>query len=355
MAFAATDDFAISLDFFSGPMDLLLHLVHQQEVAIQEVSMRLIAEQYLQVISQARFLDLEKASEYLVIAATLMSIKSASLLPVVSQEQQEEPAEELGEKFYEELRAKLQAYELTKVRAKALIDLPQLGVDVYSRVDRKALLPTPEMLAEPEEASSLALLFGQLIRRIGKSAALYTIRADSISVVSYMMRIVDSFTPGKSGSEDSAEGPRQTAVTASERKSFRTLVQSYLRCMKPASSSASAEALDKAAAGQRRGVVIGSFIAVLELVKRGLLSAAQREDGSDIEIALRMTADDPQITAAEATTFESEFDGESALADSGEETPAENKIVDFQRYKQGKRRITQAEEPQFKEVSNRGS
>ena len=191
----STSPFAISLDFFSGPMDLLLHLVHQQELPIEQVSMKQLAEQYLAVITSSSVLDLDLASEYLVIAATLLSLKSESLLPNHSGLNGEElPIEERSEAFYEELRARLQAYEQTKHQARLLMETPQLGADVFTRVDRKALLPTPEMLAEPEEPSALALLFGRLLKRVGEGMRSFHVRLDSISVVSYMMKILDSFS-----------------------------------------------------------------------------------------------------------------------------------------------------------------
>ena len=286
-----TSDFAISLDFFSGPMDLLLHLVHQQEVDIEKVSMKLIAEQYLAVIGRAQIIDLEKASEYLVIAATLLSLKSASMLPQAVIENDLE--QENSEQFYEELRARLRAYEVTKRRARALVELPQLGVDVFSRNDRRALQPTPEMLAEPEEVTSMGLLFARLLKRIGGVMSSYRVRLDSISVVSYMMKIVDSLgefagsTPGSGATDGLRSGGRKT---------FSSLLGSFFKSGAASSSAASA---GESKAVQNRSVVIGSFIAVLELVKRGFVHVAQPSDHEDITIELSLAGYGP---------MESEFD-----------------------------------------------
>ena len=144
--------FAIRLEFFSGPMDLLLHLVHQQEVGIEQVKMSLVAEQYLEIVTRnARYLDLEKASEFLVIAATLLAIKSGSLLPSLPVPGAEDSRDDwVDTRFFEDLRQRLCAYELTKARAMSLVRCPQLGVDTFNRVDHQALKPTPEMLCEPE-------------------------------------------------------------------------------------------------------------------------------------------------------------------------------------------------------------
>ncbi|MFN8389197.1 MAG: segregation/condensation protein A [Bdellovibrionota bacterium] len=361
MSITAADDFAISLDFFSGPMDLLLHLVHQQEVAIEQVSMRLIAEQYLNILLRARLLDLDKASEYLVIAATLMSIKSASLLPAAAiDEADATELEENSEKFYEELRAKLRAYQLTQSRAQALIELPQLGVNVYSRNDRAALLPTPEMLAEPEEVNTLASLFGKLIRRVGGAMSSYRIRLESISVVSYMMRIVDALN-GAAGGESI-----ESQLQAGTRRSFREFVRGFLR-LESGGRTREVKVGDRTLSAADRGVITGSFIAVLELMKRGLLSAVQREDAADIEIQLKMA---PADNIAAPDQFTSEFDAqpesESASAphdgvingSAGDEhsasADAESNVVDFEKYKRDKHSHA-VEKPIYKEVSNSGS
>lgn len=289
-------EFAIALDFFAGPMDLLLHLVHQQEVQIEQVSMRVIAEQYLQVISRAKLLDLEKASEYLVIAATLMSIKSAALLPSAPLEEGEPNPDETSEAFYEELRARLKAYELTKARAKALVDLPQLGVNVFTRNDRKALLPTPEMLAEPEEAHALAGLFARLVKRVG-GAATYRIRLESISVVSYMMKVVDTL-----GAVKHRGGPF----------AFSALLKGFAR-RGGRKDAATSESPLRPTDGPR-GVVIGSFIAVLELMKRGLLRASQSAESEDIELQLALAYGE------QTGAFESEFDAPEENASTMNET-----------------------------------
>lgn len=73
------------LDVFEGPLDLLLYLVKKEEVDIYEVNLTKIAEQFIQYVEIMRQLDLELAGEFLVMAATLMYIKSRELLPVDQQ------------------------------------------------------------------------------------------------------------------------------------------------------------------------------------------------------------------------------------------------------------------------------
>lgn len=306
LANPASKAFAISLDFFAGPMDLLLHLVHQQEVKIEEVSMKLIAEQYLQIISGARILDLDKASEYLVIAATLMSIKSASLLPAESVTEGESSPEEMGENFYEELRARLKAYELTKARARALSAMPQLGVDVFVRSDRKALLPTAEMLAEPEDVSSLGVLFGRLMKRIGSAASSYRIRLESISVVSYMMKVVDTLGGLKEAGSTLQFRSLLRGFADVKRRSLTEQQAKQSSLEGSLSSGRGSVSSGRGSMDGSRGLVIGSFIAVLELVKRGLVQVSQTEEEGDIRLQLALA----EYGTGDRTTgdFSSEFD-----------------------------------------------
>jgi hypothetical protein len=75
-------DFTITLErVFQGPMDLLLHLVREQEVEIHEVELSKVISAYLAYLEALRELDIELAGDFLVMASTLMSIKSRSLLP----------------------------------------------------------------------------------------------------------------------------------------------------------------------------------------------------------------------------------------------------------------------------------
>ncbi len=75
------EEFRVSLDAFDGPLDLLLYLVRRAEVDIHDISISAIADEYLQVLHDATNVDMEMAGEFLVMAATLVEIKSRSLVP----------------------------------------------------------------------------------------------------------------------------------------------------------------------------------------------------------------------------------------------------------------------------------
>ena len=85
-----TTDYAIKLDIFEGPLDLLLYLIKKNEIDIYNIPVALITEQYLQYLKMIKSLNLDLAGEYLVMASTLIHIKSKMLLPVPEEPEEEE-------------------------------------------------------------------------------------------------------------------------------------------------------------------------------------------------------------------------------------------------------------------------
>lgn len=111
--------YQVKLDTFEGPLDLLLHLINQYEIDIYDVPMREIADQYLNYIHALQELHLDIASEYLVMAATLLAIKSDMLLPKqeldFEDEYEEDPRDELIQRLIEYKKYK-EASQALKVR-----------------------------------------------------------------------------------------------------------------------------------------------------------------------------------------------------------------------------------------------
>ncbi|MGD0077862.1 MAG: segregation/condensation protein A [Sedimentisphaerales bacterium] len=93
-------DYRVNLDIFAGPLDLLLYLVRKEEVDIYDIPIAKITDQYVKYIELMKELDIDVAGDFLVMAATLMQIKSAMLLP-------REPGEALGEEDLSDPRAEL--------------------------------------------------------------------------------------------------------------------------------------------------------------------------------------------------------------------------------------------------------
>lgn len=105
------DAFKVRIEQFEGPLDLLLHLIEEQELDIYEVSLSEITDQYLQYIYQAQAINLDLASEFLIMAAQMLQIKVRRLLPVHEQDPEDE--EELAN-FEEDLFRQLALYKKYK-------------------------------------------------------------------------------------------------------------------------------------------------------------------------------------------------------------------------------------------------
>lgn len=93
----------IKIDNFEGPFDLLLHLIKKNEMNIYNVEIYKVTNQYLQYLDKMKEMDLDITSEFIVIAATLIEIKSKTLLPKVKKEEDEEDEEDIEKKLLEKL------------------------------------------------------------------------------------------------------------------------------------------------------------------------------------------------------------------------------------------------------------
>ena len=104
----------VKLEVFDGPLDLLLHLIEKNKVDIFDIPIVLITEQYLEYVSNMNTKDMDVMSEFLVMAATLVRIKSKMLLPMeeIEEEEEEDPRQELVERLLEYKLYKYASYEL---------------------------------------------------------------------------------------------------------------------------------------------------------------------------------------------------------------------------------------------------
>lgn len=122
--------YKIKLDIFEGPLDLLLHLIKKHEVDIYDIPISEITEQYLGYLEMMKEMNLDFAGEFLVMAATLVHIKSKMLLPV---EEGDGEDEEEGPDPREELVRRLLEYQRYKEAAEELTTRKMLGRDVFAR------------------------------------------------------------------------------------------------------------------------------------------------------------------------------------------------------------------------------
>ncbi len=132
--------YKIKLEIFEGPLDLLLYLVKKDHLNIYDIPIAKVTEQYLQYLDLMKLLDLDIAGEFLVMAATLMQIKSKMLLPAQEEadQQEEDPRVELMQRLLE--------YEKFKQIAQTLREREQSQCEVFKRPKTDL----PEELSEKE-------------------------------------------------------------------------------------------------------------------------------------------------------------------------------------------------------------
>ena len=127
-------DYIVSLNEFEGPLDLLLHLIKQSNIDIMDIDLEVITKQYLDYIEKVQELNLDVASEYLVMAAELIEMKSRYLLPkpeVEEDEFEEDPRRELINRLleyqaYKDITPSLQ--EMEAERSMAYSKNPSLNI-----------------------------------------------------------------------------------------------------------------------------------------------------------------------------------------------------------------------------------
>lgn len=127
-------DYIVSLNEFEGPLDLLLHLIKQSNIDIMDIDLEVITKQYLDYIEKVKDFNLDVASEYLVMAAELIEMKSRYLLPkpeVTEDEFEEDPREELIHRLleyqaYKDITPSLQ--EMESERSMAYSKNPSLNI-----------------------------------------------------------------------------------------------------------------------------------------------------------------------------------------------------------------------------------
>lgn len=126
------DALTYKLETFEGPLDLLLSLIHKNKVNIEDIPIVLIFDQYMEYICEAEQMDMELASEFIVMASELMLIKSKMLLPRVNEEE-EDPRRQLADALIKYQQAKAAALVLTPMYAaysgRMVKDTDEISVD----------------------------------------------------------------------------------------------------------------------------------------------------------------------------------------------------------------------------------
>lgn len=183
------------LDSFEGPLDLLLHLIDRSEIDIQDVSISEITTQYMEYLDEAKELELDITSEFLVMAATLLAIKSQQLLPKppVFENEFEEWYDD-GPDLRDELIQKLIEYRKFKQIAEDLKDKEFQRSLVFSREPEDMTVYLKDTYVNPLEGIGLNDLVNALqkaLKRANRRDVIATVSRDEISVKDRIKDIVE--------------------------------------------------------------------------------------------------------------------------------------------------------------------
>ena len=239
----------VKLEVFEGPLDLLLHLLDKNKVNIYDIPIVEITAQYLEYIEEMKRNDLNIMSEFLVMAATLIDIKSRMLLPATEteEEENEDPRSELVQQLLEYKMYKSMAYELR-----------DLQLDAGKMLFKEPTIP-PEV-AEYEQPVDLKELIGDL-----------TLAGLNAIFKSVMKKQVEKIDPVRSkfGKIEKEE------VSLADKMA---LLEDYCQTHKEFSFRSLLEAQTS------KMEIIVTFLAILELMKVGKIVITQDETFADIQI-----------------------------------------------------------------------
>lgn len=241
------EEIKLKLDVFEGPLDLLLHLIKTLEIDIYDIPIAEITDQYMSYIRTMQTLQLEVAGEYIVMAATLMAIKSKMLLPKQEMEapedeeyNEEDPREALVAQLLEYRKFKYAAEVLSEKAEERSLYYTKEPMDV-SKYQEKA----PQPLSKQMTTIDLFLAFHQMLEKRKKRRPLKTtVTTEYISIEEKMSLIQERLA------QSSAEG-----------QSFESFFTTFTK-----------------------SEIVTTFMALLELMKDGSIRAEQESNYSTITL-----------------------------------------------------------------------
>lgn len=240
--------YRVKLEVFEGPLDLLLYLIRKHEIDIYDIPIALITEQYMEYLGVMREMNLDVAGEFLVMASTLAYIKSRMLLPKPPVEEQiegdEDPREELVRRLLE--------YKRYKEAADQLENFERLGRDVFRSTRADGLDDREDREISIEDVTLFHLIdaFKDVVVEFSKRQDYETIEGETISIADRIVEIMEVL-----------EG--ESMVT------FDALFEK----------------------GASKNVLIVTFLAILEMIKRMIIRASQAQAMGPIRIYLSIVKD----------------------------------------------------------------
>lgn len=214
--------YEVKLDAFNGPLDLLLHLIHKYEIDIYDIPMKALTEQYMNYIHAMKQLEINIASEYLVVASELLMIKSKMLLPQqpeLTEDEMDDPREDLVGRLIEYQNYKAYTEFLNEMKAQReqyyskhptdlshlenvevwdeshTIDLTEL-IMAYQRIKTRASFDTPRQVTIQKETFTIEQASRQVSERLAKVQtfnffSLFTFKETTEHVVTHFLAILE--------------------------------------------------------------------------------------------------------------------------------------------------------------------
>jgi len=196
--------YKVHLPQFEGPFDLLYHLVRRSQLDIRQISMAEIVDQYLSYLRQMQAFNLEITSEFLVMAAILLRLKSRALLPLPEPSLEEEAEDFLEIDSQEELLRRLEAYRVFKQAAGYLQEREKACRFYFFRKDQGVKLSLPR-LQSPSLVNREWEVFAQVVAAMeGQAAArepVYSVRPERFSVIRWARKLLQKVKATKGGLE----------------------------------------------------------------------------------------------------------------------------------------------------------
>lgn len=242
----------LKLSNFDGPLDLLLSLVKENKIEIKDIFVSQVTEQFLEYMNQVSELDVELASEYMAMAATLLEIKSRALLPPVVKD--DEPEEETPEAV---LIRQLEEYKLFKEIVTELKE--QENVDRFYRDPDKNVGKEVSVIKENLSLDGFIAAFNKFLAKL-------QVKSQQSTTVSRTMARESFSVPQK------INFIREVLKTVNEFK--------FTELFEP---------------GASRNEYVTTFIAVLELTKLQIITIRQSDIFEDIVIVKREGSDDIHV------------------------------------------------------------
>lgn len=235
-------EYKVKFEVFEGPLDLLLYLIKKEEVDIWDINLTKLATEFLDYIELMKMLDLDIAGEFLVMAATLMYIKSRELLPkdqrvsTDGEDDEDDPRFELIRRLIEYKKFKDAAANLQKLEVEQEHIYPRLGI-------RAEIEPAPFVRRQEASIFDLLAALNNIIKRLSETAQIQEIEDDTWTVSGKMEFIVQKL---------------------SEKDSIK-----FSELFKQSTS---------------RAEIVATFLAILELVRLRQVVAYQTEEFGEIEL-----------------------------------------------------------------------